>query len=551
MSTLKTIYGLAIAIAVGASAASCTDYEEWDVDSSHDRLFGVSNDDLTVSPGDTYAEVTFTKVTDAEYYIIEVSTDSLTNDIGLGESAGSIVYGEDGSITSSPDTLTGLIGDTRYYLRIKSMSSQEAESKWVYYDNGSPFTTEAEQLFNTPTDEDRGDTWIHLSWTVSNELTHLAYVQGMDTVKIDMTDEMLSSGEYTVEGLKGSTTYTFILYYNESKRGTITVSTMAAPPSDAYLYTLDDGVTRIDQTLIDEIAAIAQAQSGADPTNYSVTIGINPGTTVSVYATDPETGDDAEVSIPDGMSVTFFGLAGGSTPTLDITQSLDISGSHNYIRFENVSIVDGGAQYFINEGDETTIGSDLSFTDCKFSDFARSLIRLKDEAAITIDSIKIDNCIATDMSTGAGYAMMYWNNSAYTVGTVRISNSTFDTFSHSFMDIRKSNTGSVEISGCTFYNGPGSDKYIIDTQDCTGTSFTLSGCIFSACQDASKCRGIRNDADPEISEVYFTNDFALSSAAFTPTVQLEYSASELFADPENGDFTLLNDDIGAGDPRWK
>ena len=80
---------------------------------------------------------------------------------------------------------------------------------------------------------------------------------------------------------------------------------------------------------------------------------------------------------------------------------------------------------------------------------------------------------------------------------------------------------------------------------------TLSGCIFSACQDASKCRGIRNDADPEISEVYFTNDFALSSAAFTPTVQLEYSASELFADPENGDFTLLNDDIGAGDPRWK
>ena len=132
MNTLKTIYGFAIAIAIGFSAASCTDKNDWDMDSSYDRLFGVSNDDLTVSPGDTYAEVTFTKVSDAEYYIIEVSTDSLTDDIALGESSGSIVYGEDKSITSSPDTISGLIGDTPYHLRIKSMSSQKSESKWVY-----------------------------------------------------------------------------------------------------------------------------------------------------------------------------------------------------------------------------------------------------------------------------------------------------------------------------------------------------------------------------------------------------------------------------------
>lgn len=551
MNTLKTIYGFAIAIAIGFSAASCTDKNDWDMDSSYDRLFGVSNDDLTVSPGDTYTEVTFTKVSDAEYYIIEVSTDSLTDDIALGASSGSIVYGEDKSITSAPDTISGLIGDTPYHLRIKSMSSQKSESKWVYYDNGNSFRTDAEQLFNTPTDEDRGDTWIRLSWTVTDNLTHIAQVQGGDTTRIEMTDEMISTGECTVEGLKSSTTYTFILYYNESKRGTLNVSTMASPPSDAYLYTLDSSITRIDQDLIDEISALALAQSGTDPQNYAVTIGLNPGTTVSLYATDPETGDDAEVSIPDGMSVTFFGLAGGSTPTLNINQSVDIAGSHNYIRFENVSIVDNGAQYLINEGDAATVGSDLSFTDCKFSNFVRSLIRLKDEAAITIDSIKIDNCIATDMSTGAGYAIMYWNNAAYTVGGVKICNSTFDTFSHSFMDIRKSNTGSVEISNCTFYNGPGSDKYIIDAQDCSGITFTISGYIFSACQDESKCCGIRNDTDPTISEVYFTNDFALSSAVFTPTVQLEYDASSLFTDPENGDFTLLKSDVDAGDPRWE
>lgn len=119
MKTLKRIFGYTMALAVGFGVASCADENDWDVDGSHDRLFGVANDGLNVTEGDTWAEVEFSGFRGTEYYIIEVSTDSLTDDIGMGESAGSIVFGEDRSITTSPDTIRGLLGETKYYLRMK------------------------------------------------------------------------------------------------------------------------------------------------------------------------------------------------------------------------------------------------------------------------------------------------------------------------------------------------------------------------------------------------------------------------------------------------
>ena len=84
MKTLKRIFGYTMALAVGFGVASCADENDWDVDGSHDRLFGVANDGLNVTEGDTWAEVEFSGFRGTEYYIIEVSTDSLTDDIGMG-----------------------------------------------------------------------------------------------------------------------------------------------------------------------------------------------------------------------------------------------------------------------------------------------------------------------------------------------------------------------------------------------------------------------------------------------------------------------------------
>ena len=54
----------------------------------------------------------------------------------------------------------------------------------------------------------------------------------------------------------------------------------------------------------------------------------------------------------------------------------------------------------------------------------------------------------------------------------------------------------------------------------------------------------------ETSNCYFTSDFILSSNKFTVDQAFEGSATDLFKDPENGDFTLKVSSVVAGDPRW-
>ncbi len=557
MKTFKRIYCYTMALALSLFVVSCTDDNDWSTDSSHDRLFSVANDALDVTEGDTWAEVEFEGYRGTEYYIIEVSTDSLTDEIGMGESEGSIVFGEDRSITTSPDTIRGLTGETKYYLRIKAMSSQTAESNWVYFDNGdggTSFTTLAEQIFNDVPATDRGDTYMRLTWSpAGTDVTRLTVSTPDGTIvqDIDLTadPDAVANGEYRVENLTPSTTYVFEIFNGDKRRGSLTLATMAAMPDAEYRYYMPATVTVLSQELIDQIAEEAKA-AAADPNNYSVTIGITAGTTIDVHGTDEETGNETSVAIPEGMSVTFFGLAGGDAPILNMVKSLDISGSHSYIRFENVQLVDGGCQYFINQSDATTIGGDLSFTDCTMKDFERSLIRLQSNSIKTINEVNIDNCVATNMSHGNGYSVLYWNDAAYTVNTVNITNSTFNTFARSYIEVTGSNTGTINISDCTFYNGPASGRYFIDGNNCPNLNVNLTRCIFALSPDPSNCRGIRGTSSLSITEVYFTSDFVLSSNAFEPTVQLSDNSSTVFVDPVNGDFTIDVRNVEAGDPRW-
>lgn len=538
--------------------ASCTDDNDWDVDSSHDRLFGATEDGISVTAAETSATVEFSAPQPKEsntgniYYIIEVSKDSLYDDVEMG-GENAIVYGEDKSITSSPAEITGLDGDTEYYLRLKVMSDTKKESRWSYYNDGEHFETLAEQLF-IESEIVRGDTYIDLKWTPGAEVTNIIVTpsDGSEPMNIDLRNnaDAIANGEYRVEGLTPSTTYTFEIYNEDTRRGTLTLATMASMPSADYLYPLPSTVTVISQSLLDDIAAEAIAQSG-NADNYSVTIGIPAGSTISMYGTDEETGEQTNVTIPDGMSVTFFGIAGGETPTLNMDKGIDIGGSHAYIRFDNVRLVDTGCQYFINQSDACTIGGDLSFSNCTMTDFERSIIRMQSDAAKSINEVNIDNCVMTNMSYGNGYSVLYWNNAAYTVGTVNITNTTFDTFARSFLEVTNSNTGTINISNSTFYNGPASGRYFIDANNCAQADVNLTRCIFALSPDPTNCRGIRTpNGNVVINEVYFTNDFVLTSNAFEPTTQLELSSTQLFLNPAEHDFTIQERGIEAGDPRW-
>ena len=559
MKAIKKFFGIALMGLCALSVGSCADENDWDVESAFDRLFGVGEEDIDVTPGETTATVTFSSMTATEdtlYFVIEVSTDSLYDDIPMG-GKNSIVFGQDKSIKNSPCELTGLQSNTRYFLRIKTMSDTKAESRWVYYNDGSSFKTKTEQIFNPVETADRGDTSVRLTWSpAGTDVTHILVLgpDGSEVQRIDLTPEAIAGGEYTVTGLNPSTTYTFQIYNGETIRGSLTVTTMASMPEADLKYSLPADVTVLSQDIIDQIAEEAKTKA-ADPTNYSVTIGISGGSQIDVNGTDPDTGDPTSITIPDGMSVTFFGMAGGDAPVLNMVKSLDIAGSHAYIRFDNVQLVDGGCQYFINQSDAATIGSDLTFSNCTIKDFERSLIRLQGSNTMTIGEVKIDNCVATNMSHGNGYSVLYWNKSNFTVNKVSITNTTFDTYQRSLIEIGSSNTGEISISDCTIYNGPASGRYIIDGNGCPMLNVELNNTIFALSPEpdgsGKTCNGIRGAANTTVNNVYFTSDFILSGSAFEPTVQLEEDASEVFADPENGDFTIISKDVeNAGDPRW-
>lgn len=226
MKNTKYIYGLGLSFVLsGMFLNSCTDANDWGTDASFDRLFGTKQSSFTVTEGAISAEVEWDATVDTEYYIIEASTDSLYDDIPMG-AENSIVYGEDGSITKSPYTITGLLGETTYYLRIKSMS-KDKQSNWVYLPDYK-FTTDKEQIISEVADADITDESVVLSWEAGLEVTHITYTQDGELKTYTLTEEEKAAGKVTFSGLSAMTEYVFYIYNGETLRGEQTVTTKQA-----------------------------------------------------------------------------------------------------------------------------------------------------------------------------------------------------------------------------------------------------------------------------------------------------------------------------------
>lgn len=562
MKTTSKILSIAMMGAIGLGSVSCTDGNDWDADGSHSRLFGViaskisveSERDDAMDYANVTATVTFPGPKGADYYIIEVSTDSLHDGIAMGGTDNSIVYGEDKSITSSPADIAGLEEDTKYYLRIMSKSATAADSKWVYYNEGKTFRTVAEQLFNEVTDRDRLETSIHVSWTPDSRVGFITYQGGEESTMVHLlTDAEKAAGECTLENLASSTTYHIAIYNGTpdnrgKRRGTLTATTAAPIPEGDYEYLMPVGVTTLDQTIIDDIAAQAKAAAG-NAAAYSATIAIPAETTIDVHGIDETTGDATSIKLPDGFSVTFFGRAGGAAPVLNMVKSLDVAGAHAYIRFDNVQVTDGGCQYFINQNSNCNI-TEFAVQNSYFYNFKRSLIRTQGESnEFYISNVIIDNSIFKNMSNDGGYSVFYFGTANTHVGKLEITNSTFNTTQKSFIEASKAPiTEGIYITDCTFYNNVADGRYLIDANG-QSTNITMTSTILGK-TFVETAKGIRTAGTMVFSDCLRTSDCVYASNDIKDLEKREdLSSSDVFTDPDNDDFTLkINDKVG--DPRW-
>lgn len=558
MKSIKNILGTASMMALALSATSCTDGNDWDVDGSLSRLFGLNGDKITVETAETSATVTFSAftskaVSSPEYYVFEVSKDSLYEGV---ENANIIKFGEDKSLTSSPVVLSGLDGDSKYYMRVKAMSSTSNESKWVYYKDGSSFKTKAEQIFNNVEATDLFEDYVNLSWTPGADVTHITYANTNDAENIqtiNLTDEEKAAGKYTLGGLNPTSTYTITIYKNDVKRGQLQVTTPAAMPAANYKYSLSSDVTVISQTLIEEIAEKAKAAAGNE-TNYSATIGIPAGAKVALYGTNDTDGGKTNVTIPDGMSVTFFGLAGGETPTVTLDKNFDIAGSHAFIKFQNVKLEENGAGYFINQSKACTV-SEFTLEDCEVSNIKNSFFRFQKSDAKSVGKLTLKNSIFTNLCAGYGFINIDAGSGAGHLDNVKIDGCTFNSICVTgkvFIYSNNTDMQDITIKNSTFYNCNGNGQFFVDFgKDAKfgPNTFTIEGCIFGKSADEATNKNIRSKTPATVSNSFRTTDFFKVIKGVTET---EFSSEQLFTDPANGNFTIKAGTLKekAGDPRW-
>lgn len=557
MKSIKNILGTASMMALALSATSCTDGNDWDVDGSLSRLFGLNGDKITVETAETSATVTFSAFTSKavpspEYYVFEVSKDSLYEGV---ENANIIKFGEDKTLTSSPVVLSGLDRDSKYYMRAKAMSSTSNESKWVYYKDGSSFKTKAEQIFNNVEATDLFEDHVNLSWTPGADVTHITYANTNDAENIqtiNLTDEEKAAGKYTLGGLNPTSTYTITIYKNDVKRGQLQVTTPAAMPAANFKYSLASDVTVISQDLIDEIAEKAKAAAGNE-TNYSATIGIPAGAKVALYGINDSDGGKTNVTIPDGMSVTFFGLAGGDAPTINLDKNFDIAGSHAFIKFQNVKLEENGAGYFINQSKACTV-SEFTLENCEVSNLKTSFFRLQGSDAKSIGKLTLKNSIFTKLCAGYGFIHVDAGSGAGHVDNVEIDGCTFNSICVTgkvFIFSKKTDMQDITIKNSTFYNCNGSGQYFVDfNADTFGpNTFTIENCIFGKSADEATDKNIRSKTPATVANSFRTTDFFKVIKGVNDT---EFSSTQLFKDPANGDFTIKAGTLKekAGDPRW-
>ena len=226
---MKTIYitlrTLVCMLCLTGIFTACTEGNEWETNPSKAALFRVRDVKVDKAAAQT-ASVSWSATSSAEYYIIEVSTEKLSDNMEMGTAQNSIVYGEDKSISTVPALISGLTKSSTYYLRVKSFGDG-LESGWAYLD-GTFETTEEDILEKKFANGDITAESIRVKWNDAGlPVTHLSYewqinVGGDVTIQeetYELSSEEISAQSAILSGLHPGTKYNISIYNNDDLRG--------------------------------------------------------------------------------------------------------------------------------------------------------------------------------------------------------------------------------------------------------------------------------------------------------------------------------------------
>lgn len=581
-------------------STSCTDGNDWEVIEAN-RLFGPTQGDFSLTADDEIAqiEITWKGVKDAQGYVLEISTEPLSNDIALGEAAGSQVFGNDGEKISSPLTVKELLPETNYYARIKAIGSNK-ESYWVYAEKS--VKTTKEQLLEIPT-EDAGDITkesIRVSWMEGCNVTALhissnsASAPYEETFILEEADKEACS--FLFEGLSSLTEYTIELLNNNIIRGTIKVTTAQGEmievtvdelthnsatfswveAADAYTLIPGENPTADGAEAFPAGSATTFTASNLNSsTTYTFSV-IKNGAIVGYVTFETEYGAPANaVQINSGIDFENAITNGSGDVALEIIGDIEVESStkisenitsltvfsrgetparmkvegiglNSGVKISKIEFYNLDCTYentnngYILNGDSQREIESLIIKKCNIHDI-RGVIRLQKSGANSIiGNITISDCILQRIGS---YGVVEINVSEATghFSKITIEKSTINGLGARLM--RFSVPGEIAINQCTFY-GFTDKNATIDATSCTlSVSNVLMGNVINT------TTGYKANGSPQISNSYYTTDCSYTKSLLGE--QIELSSVELFTAPSNGDFTVKDTKYKAyGDPRW-
>lgn len=582
---------------------SCTDGNDWEVVEAN-RLFGPSQSDFSLTADEEIAqiEITWKGVKDAQAYVLEISTEKLSDDITLGEAAGSLVFGNDGEKISSPLTVKELLPETTYYARIKAIGSNK-ESYWVYTEKS--VKTTKEQLLEIPT-EDAGDITkesIRVSWMEGCNVTALRIRSNSATAPYEETFTLEEAAKeacsFLFEGLSSLTEYTIELLNNDIIRGSIKVTTAQgemieitvseithnsatfswAEAADAYTLVPGESPTADGaEGFTSGSATTFTASNLKGSTTYTFSVIKNgaiigyvtfeTGYQAPANAVNIESFEAFKMAITNGSGDIALNLISNITLNEEVivpatTTSLTIfSTGTTPVQYKKADkgdlVVAAGASltkiefYNINCIDETAAGyllnvkysfqvNEITANRLNLSSF-RGLIRTQAAAtAAKFGTITFNNCTISDIGS---YGLLNFKVSGVELDKICMTNTTINTISGASL-FTLYQTPEIIIDRCTFYN-LAKGKTAIDTNKVKAGSITITNTLVGMTEATKGYEG----PTVRFSDSFTTSDCAFNAKNTWGTV-LDISSTDLFTAPASGDFTVKDAKYKAyGDPRW-
>lgn len=545
-------------MAFTAVSAACSDPMDEITDVKYWRAF--SPIELNVEPGSfDQATVTWKSTDGARLYDVKLSQgDSL-------EFTNIVKTWEETELTRL--SLTGLWGQSQYSIavRAKAFNEGQEDSQWTAVE----FKTSAEQIFKAVKEVEVKATSMIVRFVLPHgQITRLALdppAQGGESVPLSAGD--IEAGYKEITGLTPDTGYKISIFNEDQKRGEVSAVTQWKPAgSEGNVVMVNPG---------DDLATICGDDANIGkiiylPDGYTFTTNVNPGI---VFAGDMTVYGDPDAIVKPKLTST--GTGGG-------TRLFTWRYKCNIDKLEFVNIVfqgsgksANGALVFGSAGgssgtDDVDVLNTVRFERCDILDWGRCFYRAQGTYNNPIGLVWLNNCYAGNVGAYGGqngnYAFFTMNVGGGGIDNIRVTNSTFRTVYHSFVNAPLTSGNApckkVTIENCTFNDfitGPTAttSRIFIDGNNNTEISIDIKNTILG--QSGPKSSGFRYGEGGAIavSNTFTTSDYVNENTAqLLPSLTGSGIAStSLFRSPEAGDFTIVNAGFAggntSGDPRWR